>query len=67
MPTFVLVVNRYAVHEVEKWQYAKQNRAVRTTQGGVTLTVMDCVIVFIRFRISDQVYTQKSEKQQYFV
>jgi len=33
---------------------------------GVTLMEMDCgtCIIFIRFRIQDQVYLKKSEKQQ---
>jgi len=47
-----------------------RNRAARSTQGGVTLMVMDCgtCIIFIMFRIPDQVYCKKkSEKQQLFV
>ena len=38
--------------------------AVRSTQGGVTLMEMDCgtCITFIRFRIPDQVYCNKSQK-----
>jgi len=41
-----------------------RNRAARSTQGGVTLMVMDCgaCFIFIRFRIPDQVYCNKSQK-----
>jgi len=39
-----------------------QNKAARITQGGVNLMVMDCGINFIRFRIPDQVYCNKSQK-----
>jgi len=40
-----------------------RNRAARSTQGGVTRMVMDCgtCIIFIMFRIPDQVYYNKSE------
>jgi len=36
-----------------------RNRAARSTQGGVTLMVMDCdtYIIFIRLSIPDQEYT----------
>jgi len=41
-----------------------KNRATRSTQGGVTLMEMDCgiCIIFISFRIPDQVYSNKSQK-----
>jgi len=43
-----------------------RNRAARSMQRGVTLMVMDCgtCIIFIRFRIPDQVYCNKSQKKQ---
>jgi len=46
-----------------------RNRAARSTQGGVTLMVMDCgaCIIFIRFRIPDQVYCNKSQKNDNFL
>ena len=42
-----------------------RKRAVRSTQEGVTLMVMDCgaCIIFIGFRIPDQVYCNKSQKK----
>jgi len=44
-----------------------RKRAARSTQGGVTLMVMDCgaCIIFIRFRIPDQVYCNKSQKNNF--
>jgi len=36
--------------------------AERSTQGDVTLIVMDCDINFTRFRILDQVYCNKSQE-----
>ena len=46
-----------------------RNRAARSTQGGVTLMEMDCVtcIIFIRFRIPDQVYCNKSQQNNNFL
>ena len=46
-----------------------RNRAARSTQRGVTLMVMDCgtCITFIRFRIPDQVYCNKSQKNNDFL
>ena len=46
-----------------------RNRASRSTQGGVTLMVMDCgtCIIFIRFSIPDQVYCNKSQKNNNFL
>jgi len=46
-----------------------RNRAARITQGGVTLMVMDCgtCFIFIRFRIPDQVYCNKSPKNNNFL
>jgi len=46
-----------------------QNRAAHITQGGVALMVMDCgtCIIFIRFRIPDQVYCNKSQKNNNFL
>jgi len=42
-----------------------RNRAARSTQGGVTLMEMDCgtCIIFIRFKILDQVYCNKSQNK----
>jgi len=44
------------------------NRATRSTQGDVTLMEMDCgaCIIFIRFRIPDQFYCNKSQKNDNF-
>jgi len=41
-----------------------RNRAAHITQGDVTLMVMDCGtrIIFFRFRIPDQVYCNKGQK-----
>jgi len=46
-----------------------RNRTPHITQGGVTLMVMDCgtCIIFIRFRIPDQVYCNKSQKSNYIL
>jgi len=46
-----------------------RNRAARSTQGGVALMEMDCgtCIIFIRFRIPDQVYCNKSHKNNVFL
>jgi len=46
-----------------------RNRAVRSTQGGVTLMKMDCgtCIIFIRFRIPNQVYCNISQKNNNFL
>ena len=59
---FCFFVKRYAVREDINGgtQYARLKRATRSTQGDVTLMVMDCGINFIRFRIQDQVYCNKS-------
>jgi len=44
-----------------------RNKAARSTHGGVTLIVMDCgaCIIFIRFRIPDQVYCNKRQKNTF--
>jgi len=46
-----------------------QTRAAHITQGDVTLMVMDCgtCIIFIRFRIPDQVYCNKKLKNNNFL
>jgi len=46
-----------------------QNRAARSTHGGVTRMVMDCgtCIIFIMFRIPDQVYYNKSQNNNNFL
>jgi len=46
-----------------------RNRAAHITQWGVTLMVMDCgtCIIFIRFRILDLVYCNKSQKNNNFL
>jgi len=46
-----------------------RNKAARSTQGGVTRMVMDCgtCIIFIRFRITDQVYCNKSQNNNNFL
>jgi len=48
-----------------------RNRAARSTQGGVTIMVMYCgaciTCIFIRFRIPDQVYCNKSQKNNNFL
>jgi len=46
-----------------------RNRAERSTQGGVIIMVMDCgaCIIFIRFRIPDQVYCNKNQKNNNFL
>jgi len=43
--------------------------ATRSKQGGVTLVKMDCCtcIIFIRCRIPDQVYCNKSQKNNNFI
>jgi len=43
--------------------------AVCSLQGGVTLMERDCgtCIIFIRFRIPDQVYCNKSQKNNNFL
>jgi len=43
--------------------------AVRSTQGGVNLMEMACgtCIIFIRFKIPDQVYCNKSQKNNNFL
>jgi len=45
-----------------------RNRAARSTQGGVAVMEMDCgtCIIFIRFKIPDQVYCNKSQKNNNF-
>jgi len=45
-----------------------RNRAAHITQVGVTLMVMDCgiCIIFMRLRIPDQVYCNKSQKTTTF-
>jgi len=45
-----------------------RNRAARSTQEGVTRMVMDCgtCIIFIRFRIPDQVYCNKTQNNNIF-
>jgi len=46
-----------------------RNRAARSAQGRVTHMVMDCgtCIIFIRFRILDQVYCNKSQNNNNFL
>jgi len=46
-----------------------RNRAARSTQCGVIRMVMDCgaCIIFIRFRIPDQVYCNKSQNNNTFI
>ena len=46
-----------------------RNRAAQMTQVGVTLMVIDCgtCIIFIMFRIPDQVYCNKSQKNNNFL
>ena len=55
-------------HGGTQYTLAGKNRAARGTQGGVTLMEMDCgtCIIFIRFRIPDQVYCNKSQKTTTF-
>jgi len=45
-----------------------RNRAARSTQEGVTRMVMDCgtCIIFIWFRIPDQVYCNKTQNNNIF-
>ena len=44
-----------------------RHMVARSTQGGDTLMVMDCgtCFVFIRFRIPDQLYCNKSQKNNF--
>ena len=46
-----------------------RNKAARGTQVGATLMVMDCgtCIIFIRFRIPDHVYFNKSQENNNFL
>jgi len=46
-----------------------RNRAARSTQWGVTRMVMDCgtCIIFIRFRIPDQVYCNESQNNNFLL
>jgi len=46
-----------------------RNMAACSTQGGVTRLVMDCgtCIIFIRVRIPDQVYCNKSQNNNTFL
>jgi len=46
-----------------------RNRAARSTQGGVIRMVMDCgiCIIFIRFRIPDQVYCNKCQNNNFYL
>jgi len=66
------VFKRYAVREAKTWRYAVRKAEIgRHTlrRGRVTLMVMDCgtCIIFIRFRIPDQVYCNKSQKNNNFL
>jgi len=57
----VLFFKRYAVREAKTWRYAVRKAEIErhaVRKGVSTLMVMDCgtCIIFIRFRIPDQVY-----------
>ena len=56
------VVKRYAVREAEIGRHAVR-------KGGVTRMVMGCgtCIIFIRFRIPDQVYCNKSQNNNFLL
>jgi len=70
MVVFVIIIKRYAVREAKTWWYAVRNAEIgrHAVRKGVSPS-MDCgtCIIFIRFRIPDQVYCNKSQKNNNFL